>query len=173
MTFLRMGRLREIPHPPRKKRGKGGAPGTRRCRRYSGCSERFFGPFPGRLAGFSWVFSRKTPRMPPARPKLPIAPSPAAEPGLPWSMHSESECTRFPGCRTLPVCFIKVDRTGLRGTSFHRFHAAGIFYLNFYPNGHPSESRGRVSWSQAQAGADIQGLSPAFQAGHAGSIPMS
>src|ERR1700731_3489797 len=31
----------------------------------------FFGVLPGRLAGFSWVFSRKTPFMPPARPTLP------------------------------------------------------------------------------------------------------
>lgn len=59
-------------------------------------------------------------------------------------------CTDIPGATSHWVRGIRVDRTGLRCTSFHRFRAAAIFYPNFYQTGTVAKSRGRISLSQPQ-----------------------
>jgi hypothetical protein len=56
-------------------------------------------------------------------------------------------------------------------TSLHTFRAAAVFYPNFYPKRQLSRLRCYTSWSQPQTGVAGRSLSPAFQAGHAGSIP--
>ena len=81
--------------------------------------------------------------------------------------------TGAPGVTSCGIYVIKVYGTGPRCTSLHRFRAATIFYPNFYPKGGAAGLKCRIPWSWPQTGVADQSSSPAFQAGHAGSIPVA
>jgi hypothetical protein len=63
--------------------------------------------------------------------------------------------------------------TGLDCTSLHRFRARAIFYPNLYPKEQQSGAELLYVLVIAATGAVGQDAVPAFQAGHAGSIPVA
>jgi hypothetical protein len=64
-----------------------------------------------------------------------------------------------------------VHRTTLRCTRIHRFQTAAIFYQNFYPNRQLIGADMLYVLVTAASWHGLPRVSPAFQAGYAGSIP--
>jgi hypothetical protein len=63
--------------------------------------------------------------------------------------------------------------TGQCCTNIHRFQVVAVFYPNFYPKGQPGDVERLFLLVMAAKPEGDQSVSPAFQAGHAGSIPVA
>ena len=67
----------------------------------------------------------------------------------------------------------QMHRTTLRCTRIHRFQTAAIFYQNFYPNRQLIGADMLYVLVTAASWHGLPRVSPAFQAGYAGSIPVA
>ena len=68
---------------------------------------------------------------------------------------------------------IRVHGTELACTSLHRLQATAVSTQFSTQTGGAAELGCCISWSQPPIGGADQYVSPAFQAGHAGSIPVA
>ena len=75
--------------------------------------------------------------------------------------------------RSANKCSHQGCKTAVRCTRLHRLRAAAIFYPNFYPNSERSGVEVLYILVAALNWAGGPDVSPAFQAGHAGSIPVA
>ena len=68
---------------------------------------------------------------------------------------------------------VRVHRTALQCTRIHRFRGSRFSTQISTQKGSAAESKCHISWSQPPTRVADQNVSPAFQAGHAGSIPVA